>query len=340
MKIGDFDLDKKVMIVAELSANHAGSLKIAIESIKEAKKAGADAIKLQTYTPDTITLDSDREDFLIKSGLWKGKKLYELYKEAHTPWEWHEKLFKTAKEEGLICFSSPFDKTAVDFLKEFDPPAFKIASFEITDIPLIKYTAKEKKPIILSTGIADLCDISLAIETIRETGNNQIALLKCTSAYPAPLEDANLNNIPTLKETFGVTVGLSDHTLTSTSAIVSVALGARIIEKHFIIDKLLNTPDAEFSADPSEFQEMVKGVREAEKALGERRYILSQKAKEGRFFARSLYASKDIKKGEKFSKENIKSVRPSLGLHPKFLEKLIGKKSDRDIKRGEPIKYF
>ncbi len=340
MKIGDFDLNEKVMMVAELSANHAGSLEIAIETIKEAKKAGADAIKLQTYTPDTITLNSDREDFLIKKGLWKGKKLYELYKEAHTPWEWHEKLFKTAKEEGLICFSSPFDKSAVDFLKEFDPPAFKIASFEITDIPLIKYAAKEKKPILLSTGIADLCDISLAIESVRECQNDEIALLKCTSAYPAPLEDANLNNIPVLKEIFGVTVGLSDHTLTSTSAIVSVALGARIIEKHFIIDKLLNTPDSAFSLDPSEFKETVRKVREAEKVLGERKYTLSEKAKEGRFFARSLYACEDIKKGEKFSEKNIKSVRPSLGLHPKFFEKLIGKEAKEDIKKGEPIKYF
>ncbi len=340
MKIGDFDLDKKVFVVAELSANHGGSFKRAIKSIKAAKRAGADGVKLQTYTPDTITLNSKRDDFMIKNGLWKGKNLYELYKEASTPWQWHKELFDVAREEGLVCFSSPFDESAVDFLEEFDPPAYKIASFEITDVNLIKYTALRKKPVILSTGIADLGDISLAIEMIKSTGNEDIALLKCTSSYPAPLEDANLFNIPSLKEIFGVTVGLSDHTLGSVSTIVGVALGARIIEKHFILDREIKTPDSSFSMDEMQFKEMVKNIREAEKVLGEKSYILTKKAKEGRFFARSLYASKDIKKGEIFTKENVKSVRPSLGLHPKNLYKILGKKAQKEIKFGEPIKYI
>src|SRR5690554_3675791 len=241
-----------VFIIAELSANHNGSLETAIQTIKAAKRAGADAIKLQTYTADTITIDSNKPDFIIKGTIWEGKNLYELYKEAYTPWDWHETLFETAREEGLICFSSPFDKTAVDLLEELNTPAYKIASFEIIDIPLIEYVASKGKPIIISTGIATMEDIELALDACRRMGNNDIALLKCTSSYPAPLEEANLVMIKDMAERYGVITGLSDHTLGSTAPVVATCFGAKIIEKHFILDRAVGGPDASFSMDEAE----------------------------------------------------------------------------------------
>jgi pseudaminic acid synthase len=325
----------KVFIVAELSANHNGKLETAIETIRAAKRAGADAIKLQTYTADTITIDCDKDDFIIKGTIWEGQKLYDLYKEAYTPWEWHESLFKVAKEEGLDCFSSPFDKTAVDFLETLDCPIYKIASFEITDIPLIEYTASKGKPIILSTGIATLEDIELAIETCRKAGNNQIALLKCTSSYPAPVEEANMSMIPEFAKRFNVIPGLSDHTMGSTVPVVATALGAKIIEKHFILDRSIGGPDASFSMNEQEFTEMVKAVREAEQAIGNVSYELTHKQIKGRDFSRSLYVVKDIKKGEVITEEHVRSIRPGFGGHPKELKNWLGKPSPEDFQKGD-----
>jgi pseudaminic acid synthase len=336
MKIGNFEIGKtRVFIIAELSANHNGSLETAIETIKAAKRAGADAIKLQTYTADTITIDCDKDDFVIKGTIWEGRNLYELYQEAYTPWEWHEMLFKVAKEEGLDCFSSPFDKTAVDFLETLDCPIYKIASFEITDIPLIEYTASKGKPIIMSTGIATLEDIELAIETCRKAGNNQIALLKCTSSYPAPVEEANMAMIPEFAKRFNVIPGLSDHTMGSTVPVVATALGAKIIEKHFILDRSIGGPDASFSMNEQEFTEMVKAVREAEKAVGVVDYSLTQKQIEGRVFCRSLYAVEDIKEGELITEKNVRSIRPGFGIHPKELKNIIGKIAKRNFDFGD-----
>lgn len=337
MRIADFKIDENVFIIAELSANHNGSLDTAIETIRAAKRAGADAIKLQTYTADTITIDSDKPDFLIKGTIWEGRKLYDLYKEAFTPWEWHKELFKVAKEEGLICFSSPFDKTAVDFLEELNVPAYKIASFEITDIPLIEYTASKGKPIILSTGIASLEDIELALETCRIAGNNDIALLKCTSSYPAPIDEANMVMIAEFKERFDVTAGLSDHTLGATVPIVATSLGAQIIEKHFILDKSVGGPDASFSLDEKEFTDMVKAVREAEKAVGKVEFNLTEKQLKGKDFSRSLYVVKDIEKGQLITEENVKSIRPGHGLHPKYFYEILGKTVKQDLEKGDRV---
>lgn len=332
-------LDDRVFIIAELSANHNGSLQIALDTIRAAKRAGADAIKLQTYTADTLTIDCNNEYFtnVLKGTIWEGRTLYDLYKEAYTPWEWHEKLFRVAKEEGLICFSSPFDKTAVDFLEQFNPPAYKIASFEIQDVPLIEYAASKGRPMIMSTGIAELEDIELAIQTCRDAGNNNIILLKCTSSYPAPIEEANLATIQNLKTRFGVEVGLSDHTLGIVTPIVAVTLGARIIEKHFILDKSIGGPDASFSLDEKEFTEMVKAIRQAEKATGKVTYELTDKVKASRKFARSLFVVKDIKAGETFTEENVRSIRPGFGLHPKYLKEVLGKRAKSDLKKGEPL---
>lgn len=318
---------KEVFIVAELSANHNGDKAIAIETIKAAKAAGANAIKLQTYTADSMTIKSNQSDFLINHDtVWDGKYLYDLYQEAVTPLEWHRELFDVAHNEGLVCFSSPFDCSAVDFLEELDNPIYKIASLEITDIPLIQYIAAKGKPIILSTGIAKSNDIELALETCMEMGNDQIALLKCTSSYPAPMEEANLTMIQDLAQRFKVEVGLSDHTLGITAPVVATTLGARIIEKHFILDKSIGGPDASFSLDKEEFTQMVKAVRETEAALGTIDYQLTEKQLLGRDFARSLYIVKNVKKGEEISHENIRSIRPGHGLHPKHLSALLGKK--------------
>ena len=337
MIIQDFDFNKgnSVFVIAELSANHNGSLETALETIRAAKRTGANAIKLQTYTADTLTIQSDKDDFIIKSGsIWDGKTFYDLYKSAYTPWEWHEELFQCAKEEGLICFSSPFDKSAVDFLENLNVPAYKIASFEITDIPLIEYVASKGKPVILSTGIATLEDIELALDACKRMGNNNIALLKCTSSYPAPIEEANMAMIPDFKERFDVIPGLSDHTLGSTVPIVATTLGARIIEKHFILDRSIGGPDASFSMNEKEFTEMVKAIREAEKAVGVVSYEPTEKQIKGRAFSRSLYVVKDIKKGEIISEKNVRSIRPGFGLHPKYLKDFLGKKMNYTVEKG------
>ena len=329
-----------VFIVAELSANHLQKFDNAVKLIKAAKEAGADAVKLQTYTPDTITIDCDNEYFQIKQGtLWDGKTLYQLYKEAYTPWEWQPKLKEIAQREGLICFSSVFDKSAVDFLEEIDVPAYKIASFEITDIPLIEYVASKGKPVIISTGIATLSDIEEAVNACKRMGNNQIALLKCTSAYPAPLEEINLRTIPSMADTFKTVVGLSDHTLGIPVPIASVALGGCIIEKHLTLDRKLGGPDAAFSLEPSEFKEMVKSVREVEKALGVVSYELTKRIRRSREFSRSLFVVKDVKAGEVFTHENVRSIRPGYGLPPKFLKEVLGRRAACDIKAGTPFEW-
>ena len=337
MRIGNFEInaESKVFIIAELSANHNGSLDIAIETVRAAKRAGADCIKIQTYTADTITIDSNKDDFLIKGTIWEGKNLYQLYQEAYTPWEWHEEIFRVAKEEGLICFSSPFDITAVDFLEKLDVPAYKIASFEITDIPLIEYVASKGKPIILSTGIATLDDIELALGACRKVGNYNIALLKCTSSYPAPIEEANMQMVKDFQSRFGVVSGLSDHTMGSTVPLVAICFGAKIIEKHFILDRSIGGPDASFSMNEKEFGEMVKTLREAESAIGYVDYTLTEKQLKGRDFSRSLYAVKEISEGELITKENVKSVRPGFGLHPKFYDQALGSKAKKNFKKGD-----
>ena len=337
MKIGTktIELDSPTFIIAELSANHNGSLDTAIETIRAAKRAGADCIKLQTYTADTITIDCDKPDFIVKGGtIWDGKTLYELYQEAYTPWEWHEQLFNCAIEEGLICFSSPFDKTAVDFLEGLNTPAYKIASFEITDIPLIEYIAAKCKPVIISTGIATDEDIDLALDACYRNGNRQVALLKCTSSYPAPIEEANMIMVKDMAERFGVITGLSDHTMGSTVPVVATCFGAKIIEKHFILDRSIGGPDASFSMNESEFAEMVKSVREAERAIGVVDYNLTDKQKKGRDFSRSLYVVADMKAGDMITEQNVRSIRPGFGLHPKYYAQLLGKTVQTDIEAG------
>ncbi len=329
-------MSNKVFIVAELSANHGSSLEIAKETIRAAKRAGADAIKLQTYTAETITLKSEKEDFLIKGGtIWDNQYLFDLYKEAFLPWEWHAELFELAKQLDLICFSSPFDLTAVDFLEQLNNPIYKIASLEITDIPLIEYIAKKGKPIVISTGIADYEDIKLAVDTCRLQGNNDITLLKCTTAYPAPVEESNLVMMNRLANDFNVKVGLSDHTLGIIVPILSVAMGAQMIEKHFILRKDIGGPDASFSLDENEFSEMVNAVRQAEKAIGKESYELTQNQLNGRVFCRSLYVVEDVYEGEIISINNVKSIRPGFGLHPKFYDEIIGKRVVRHLKKGD-----
>ena len=337
MIIDSFIINKEssAFIIAELSANHNGRLDVAIETIKAAKRAGADCVKLQTYTADTLTIDCEKKDFIVKSGsIWDGKTYYELYQEAHTPWEWHKELFQVAAQEGLACFSSPFDKTAVDFLESLNTPAYKIASFEITDIPLIEYVASKGKPIIISTGIATIEDIELALDACKRMGNNDIALLKCTSSYPAPIEEANMCMIKDLASRFDVISGLSDHTIGSTVPVVASCFGAKIIEKHFILNHSIGGPDASFSMDEKEFAEMVKAVREAEKAIGIVDYTLTNKQVKGKDFCRSLYVVNDIKSGEFISDENVRSIRPGFGLHPKYLKQIIGKKARYDVNKG------
>lgn len=330
----------KTFIIAELSANHNQSLDVALKTVKAAADAGADAIKLQTYTADTLTIDCNNKYFKIHHGtLWDGRTLYDLYKEAYTPWDWHEALFAEAKKCGLVCFSTPFDYSAVDFLEKLNVPAYKVASFEIFDTPLIRYMARHKKPVIMSTGLATLPDIHDAVAACHAEGNKKVALLKCTSAYPAPVEEANLLTIADMKKRFNCTVGLSDHTLGTTVALTAVALGAQIIEKHFILDKKLGGPDAAFSLSPGEFGLMVRQVREAEKAMGEVTYEISAKARPSLQLARSLFVVKDIKKGEKINAENIRSIRPGYGISPKHYPQVLGKTAKTDLKRGTPLSW-
>ena len=330
----------KTFIIAELSANHNHKKEIALESIKAAKEAGADAVKIQTYTADTLTLNCDNEYLQIKQGtLWDGTTLYKLYQQAYTPWEWHQELFDYAKSLDIPLFSTPFDKSAVDFLESLNNPIIKIASFELVDIPLIEYAASKGRPMIMSTGIATLNEIQEAVDACHKAGNEDITLLKCTSSYPAPLNEANLLTIPDLKNRFGCKVGLSDHTAGSVAPCAAVALGAQVIEKHFIMDRSIGGPDAAFSMTKDEFAEMVKRVRETEECLGQVNYELSDKMKKNRKFARSLFACADIAKGEIFTEKNIRSVRPGDGCSPKYLPELLGKTSDRVYKFGEPIVY-
>ena len=341
MKTSNYELtNNKTFIIAELSANHNQNIEIAKDAIRAIKNSGADAVKLQTYTPDTITINCNNDYFKIKSDtIWDGRTLYDLYKEAYTPWEWHQELFKIAKSEGLICFSTPFDFTAVDFLEELNIPIYKIASFEITDIPLIEYVASKGKPVIISTGIATLSDIEEAVTACRRVGNNDIALLKCTSAYPAPVEEANLLTIPHLRDTFNVIPGLSDHTLGNSVSIAAVALGAKIIEKHFILDRNIGGPDSAFSMEPAEFKQMVNSIREVEKALGEISYKLTPKVEKSKVFARSLFIVKDVKAGEIITKENVRSIRPGYGLHPKHYNEILSKKFRKNLEKGTPLDW-
>jgi pseudaminic acid synthase len=295
---------------------------------------------LQTYTADTITIDSNKECFQIKQGtLWDGRTLHDLYKEAYMPWEWQPKLKKIAEEEGLICFSSPFDKTAVDFLEDMNVPAYKVASFEITDTPLIEYMASKGKPMIIATGIATISDIELAINACMKAGNDQIILLKCTSAYPAPLEEVNLRTIPNLKETFNVIPGLSDHTLGIEVPIASISFGAKVIEKHITLSRNDGGPDSTFSLEPHELKTMVQSIRNIEKALGKITYELTEKQKKNRDFSRSLFIVKDIKAGEMFTEENIKSIRPGFGLHPKYINDILGEFASEDLYKGSPLQW-
>lgn len=333
-------LKDKCFIIAELSANHGGSMEIAEETIRAAKRAGADAIKFQTYTADTITMDVKNDRFKISQGTaWDGQYLHDLYKDASLPWDWHKRLFDLAQEEGLICFSSPFDYTAVDLLEELNTPIYKVASFEITDIPLISYIASKGKPIIISTGIATIEDIELAIDTCKIAGNTDITILKCTSAYPAAPEDANLLTIPDIAERFGVKSGLSDHTMGVEAPMVAVALGAKVIEKHFILDKSIGGADAHFSLDEQEFRKMVDAVRLTEKLMGKVDYEMTEKKKKSREFSRSLFVTQDVKEGDIITPENIRSIRPGYGLHPKHYNTILGKKFTRSINKGEPLSF-
>lgn len=328
----------KVFIIAELSANHGHDIDIAIKTIQAAKECGADAIKVQTYTPDTITLDCDNEHFQIKQGtLWDGTTLYKLYEEAYMPWEWHVSLRDEAEKLGMMFFSTPFDNTAVDFLESVRNPIYKIASFEINDIPLIQYAASKGKPMIISTGVASYDEMRNAVDACKAVGNHQITLLKCTSSYPAPIEDANLLMIPDMAKQFGVQVGISDHTIGYIAPVVAVSLGATVVEKHFILDRSVGGPDASFSMTPGEFRDMVVAVRDAERALGKVDYALSVSAQKSAHFKRSLFVSADVKPGDVVTKENVRSVRPNVGLAPAEISNVLGKHFLRTVKMGTPL---
>lgn len=331
---------KPTYVIAEMSANHNQNFDQAVRILKAVKDTGADAVKLQTYTPDTITMDCDSDLFRIAKGsLWEGKNLYKLYGEAYTPWAWQPKLKQVADELGLPLFSTPFDDTAVDFLEQMKVPAHKIASFELVDTGLLRKVAGTGKPIIMSTGMATLAEIDEAVRTLREAGCTQLALLKCTSAYPSPPEEMNLRTIPHLSEAFGVPVGLSDHTLGISVPVAAVALGACIIEKHFTLTRSTPGPDSVFSLEPHEFKQMVEAIRTAEKALGRVNYDLTKGEEASRVFRRSLFVVKDVKEGEVFTEENLRSIRPGHGLHPRYYEQLLGKRVARDLKKGEPLEW-
>jgi pseudaminic acid synthase len=327
-------------VIAEMSANHGQSFEQAVEIVKAAKNAGADAVKLQTYTPDTITIDSGDEIFqTAKGSLWEGRTLYELYGEAYTPWEWQPKLKEIAEEIGLACFSTPFDFTAVDFLEKMDAPAYKIASPEIIDLPLVRRVAATGKPVIISTGMASLVEIEEAVHAFREAGGNDIALLKCTSAYPARTEEMNLRTIPDLAKRFAVPVGLSDHTLGIAVPAAAVALGACIVEKHLTISRSTPGPDSAFSLEPDEFKQMVDAIRVAEKALGQVKYGLTEAEQLSQRSRRSLFVVQDVKAGERLTPDNVRSIRPGYGLPPKHYEEVIGRLAARDLQRGTPLQW-
>lgn len=326
-------------IIAEMSANHNGNIETAFRIIEEAKKAGADAVKIQTYTPDTITLNSDLPDFQIKGGLWDGKTLYELYEWAHTPWDWHKPMFEHARKLGITMFSSPFDTTAVDLLEDLNAPAYKIASFEAIDLPLIRYVAATGKPMIISTGMADAEEIEEAIAAAREGGCKELAILHCVSGYPAPAEDYNLRTIPDMVERFGLVTGLSDHTLDNTTAIASVVLGASLVEKHFTLDRNGGGPDDSFSLEPVDLTALCKDSRTAWKCLGSVDYGRKSSEQGNVQFRRSLYFIKDMKAGEIIASDCIKSVRPGYGLAPKFSDALLGKRLSRDVSANSPVNF-
>lgn len=330
-------LNEKVYVIAEMSGNHAGSIEHAKEIIHAAKESGADCIKLQTYTPDTITLDCDNEYFQIKDGTWKNETLYELYGKAYTPWEWQETLKKEAEKTGIDFFSTPFDNTAVDFLEQMGVEFYKIASFELVDIPLIEYVASKGKPIIMSTGMATLAEIDAAVRAVRRQGNCQLALLRCASAYPAVTDEMNLKTMQNMADTFQVPVGLSDHSMGSVGAVMAVALGARMIEKHFCISREIENPDSSFSMNADEFKQMVQDIRQAERALGSVSYGMAQQEKENIVFRRSIFCVKDIKKGEKITKKNIRIIRPGYGMSPQFYPEILGQTALEDIQRGTPL---
>lgn len=336
-KIG---INESTFIIAELSGNHNQDYSRAVKLIEAAKESGVDAVKLQTYTPDTITIDCDNKYFQINQGtIWDGTTLHKLYEEAYTPWQWQPKLKKIAEDLGLICFSSPFDLTSVDFLESINVPAYKIASFEINDIPFIRKIASNKKPVIISTGVAYMNDINEAINTCKDMNNEQVILLKCASAYPTPYEDINLKTIPNMAETFDCLVGLSDHTLGCEVAIAAVSLGAKVIEKHITLKRADGGPDAKFSMEPSEFKQMVENIRNVEKALGKVTYDLTYKQKKSREHSRSLFVVEDIKSGEEITATNVRSIRPNFGLHTKYYYDILGKKAKCNIKKGTPLSW-
>jgi len=334
-----FAEDRSCFIIAEISANHGQDLKKATRMIREAKKCGADAVKFQTYTPDTLTIDSDNRCFRVKHPEWGGQTLYDLYKKAYTPWGWFEKLKKAADKEGIIFFSTAFDRTAVDLLEEIDVPFHKIASFELVDLPLIEYAAKTKKPLILSTGMATLSEIKEAFAAARKGGVKEITLLKCVSSYPAKAEDMNLATISDMKDVFKTTIGISDHTLGTVVSTAAVAMGAKVVEKHFTLSRKEKTPDSFFSMEPGEFKNMVDDIRTVEKAIGGTSYGLTGEQKKSRIFRRSLFAVKDIRKGETLTLDNVRSIRPANGLEPKYLKKIVNKKAKVNIKRGTPLEW-
>lgn len=325
-------------IIAEISANHNGNIDKALKLIEIAKNSGADAVKIQTYTPDTMTLDVDKEDFKIKGGLWDGRTLYDLYQEAHTPWDWHKKLFDFAKEVGITLFSSPFDESAVDFLDDLGAPAFKVASFEAVDIPLIQYIAKKKKPMIISTGMADFDEIKEAVEAVGENKDN-IVLLHCVSAYPAKAENYNLKTLCDLSDKFNVSVGLSDHTLGITTSVASVALGACVIEKHFIESRSDKGPDSEFSLEPHELKSLCQESKIAWQSIGEINYKKKGQENQNAVFRRSIYFSKDLKKGELIDESNVKRIRPGFGLAPKHFYEIMGKQVLKNVEAGDPVSW-
>jgi len=329
--------DHPPYVIAELSANHNGSLETALRIVEAARQAGADAVKLQTYKPDTITLDCDSEEFRIHGGLWDGRTLYDLYQEAHMPWEWHKPLFDRARALGITIFSSPFDTTAIDLLEDLGAPAYKIASFEAVDLPLIRYAASTGKPLIISTGMADAEEIAEAIAAARDGGCRELAILHCVSGYPAPPEDYNLRTIPDMIERFGLVTGLSDHTLDNTTAIASVALGASIIEKHFTLDRNGGGPDDSFSLEPAELADLCKGARTAWQALGRVDYGRKSSELGNVQFRRSLYFVKDLKAGDVITADAVRSVRPGFGLAPKYLDAVVGKKLRIDVSRNTPV---
>ena len=335
-KIGE---ENPAYIIAEMSANHGGNMQTAKKIIKAAKDAGADCIKIQTYTADTMTIDNDNEYFQIQGGLWDGYKLYDLYEDAYTPWEWQKELKDYADEIEIDFLSTPFDKTSVDFLESIGVEAYKIASFELVDIPLIRYIASKNKPIMMSTGMASLAEIEEAVNTIKSQGNNDIILLKCASAYPAITDDMNLATIRNMAETFRVITGLSDHSMGSVGAVCAVAMGAKVIEKHFCLSRELKTPDSDFSMEPDEFKRMVKDVRQAELSIGKVQYGLTNQETGSIVFRRSIFAVKDIKSGENLTEDNIRVIRPGYGLKPKYYDDLLGQKALVDIARGTPIRF-